>query len=211
MWPKGKQTGDYRAVQAVTSQQVTLLQGVTLSWSGQFEYLERAAAKLKIVLPFTLLIIFILLYETFGRFSDALLIMGTWPFSLIGGIGLLWLLGYNLSVAGAVGFIALAGVAAEFGVIMVLYLNHAIEKQRNQPPQGNNNAIEQAIHEGAVLRVRPKAMTVATIVAGLLPVMWGAGGGSEVMRRIAAPMPGGDDYRAAALYAGYSGALPVNS
>ena len=211
MWPKGKQTGDYRAVQAVTSQQVTLLQGVTLSWSGQFEYLERAAAKLKIVLPFTLLIIFILLYETFGRFSDALLIMGTWPFSLIGGIGLLWLLEYNLSVAGAVGFIVLAGVAVEFGVIMVLYLNHAIEKQRNQPPQGNNNAIEQAIHEGAVLRVRPKAMTVATIVAGLLPVMWGAGGGSEVMRRIAAPMPGGDDYRAAALYAGYSGALPVNS
>ncbi|MEB5921374.1 efflux RND transporter permease subunit [Franconibacter daqui] len=179
------------AMQQAVAQQVKLPQGVTLAWSGQFEYLERAAEKLKIVLPFTLLIIFILLYITFGRLSDALIIMGTLPFSLIGGIWLLWLLGYNLSVAGAVGFIALAGVAAEFGVIMVLYLNQAMQKQRTSQASENKEHIKAAIHEGAVLRVRPKAMTVATIMAGLLPIMWGEGSGAEVMRRIAAPMIGG--------------------
>lgn len=178
-------------MQKVVSEQVKLPQGVSLSWSGQFEYLERATAKLKIVLPFTLLIIFILLYVTFSRVSDALLIMGTLPFSLIGGVWLLYLLGYNLSVAGAVGFIALAGVAAEFGVIMVLYLNHAFAKHKLADPEGGNVMLMRAIHEGAVLRVRPKIMTVATIMAGLLPIMWGDGTGSEVMRRIAAPMIGG--------------------
>ncbi|WBU48150.1 efflux RND transporter permease subunit [Kosakonia pseudosacchari] len=178
-------------MQQRVAQQVKLPQGVTLSWSGQFEYLERATAKLKIVLPVTLTIIFILLFITFKRISDALLIMGTLPFSLIGGVWLLWLLGYNLSVAGAVGFIALAGVAAEFGVIMVLYLNHALEKYLTREPDGGNKVLLQAIHEGAVLRVRPKVMTVATIMAGLLPIMWGGGSGSEVMSRIAAPMIGG--------------------
>ncbi|KAA1047084.1 efflux RND transporter permease subunit [Pseudocitrobacter sp. 73] len=178
-------------MQQRVAQQVTLPQGVTLSWSGQFEYLERATAKLKIVLPVTLVIIFTLLWLTFRRISDVLLIMGTLPFSLIGGVWLLWLLGYNLSVAGAVGFIALAGVSAEFGVIMVLYLNHALEKHRKSDPDGGTPLLMRAIHEGAVLRVRPKVMTVATIMAGLLPIMWGSGTGSEVMSRIAAPMIGG--------------------
>lgn len=175
-------------MQREVSKQVRLPDGISLTWSGQYEYLERATAKLKIVLPFTLMIIFILLYVTFSRVKDALLIMGTLPFSLIGGVWLLWLLGYNLSVAAAVGFIALAGVAAEFGVIMVLYLNQAIAKRRSEL---NDRALNEAIHEGAVLRVRPKVMTVATIMAGLLPIMWGGGTGSEVMQRIAAPMIGG--------------------
>lgn len=178
-------------MQRAVSQQVKLPDGVSLSWSGQFEYLERASAKLRIVLPFTLVIIFVLLYVTFSRVSDALLIMGTLPFSLIGGVWLLYLLGYNLSVAGAVGFIALAGVAAEFGVIMVLYLNQAIARHKALDPQGGKPMLMRALHEGAVLRVRPKVMTVATIMAGLLPIMWGDGTGSEVMRRIAAPMIGG--------------------
>ena len=178
-------------MQRTVSQQVKLPDGVSLSWSGQFEYLERASAKLRIVLPFTLIIIFVLLYVTFSRVSDALLIMGTLPFSLIGGVWLLYLLGYNLSVAGAVGFIALAGVAAEFGVIMVLYLNQAIARHKMLDPQGGKPMLMRALHEGAVLRVRPKVMTVATIMAGLLPIMWGDGTGSEVMRRIAAPMIGG--------------------
>ncbi|MCS3602172.1 Cu(I)/Ag(I) efflux system membrane protein CusA/SilA [Buttiauxella sp. BIGb0471] len=178
-------------MQRAVSQQVKLPEGVSLSWSGQFEYLERASAKLRIVLPFTLVIIFVLLYVTFSRVSDALLIMGTLPFSLIGGVWLLYLLGYNLSVAGAVGFIALAGVAAEFGVIMVLYLNQAIARHKVLDPLGGKSMLMRALHEGAVLRVRPKVMTVATIMAGLLPIMWGDGTGSEVMRRIAAPMIGG--------------------
>ncbi|MFZ3388645.1 efflux RND transporter permease subunit [Buttiauxella gaviniae] len=178
-------------MQRAVSQQVKLPDGVSLSWSGQFEYLERASAKLRIVLPFTLVIIFVLLYVTFSRVSDALLIMGTLPFSLVGGVWLLYLLGYNLSVAGAVGFIALAGVAAEFGVIMVLYLNQAIARHKALDPQGGKPMLMRALHEGTVLRVRPKVMTVATIMAGLLPIMWGDGTGSEVMRRIAAPMIGG--------------------
>ncbi|SQA96812.1 Cation efflux system protein CusA [Cedecea neteri] len=178
-------------MQRAVAEQVKLPEGVSLSWSGQFEYLERATAKLKIVLPFTLLIIFVLLYVTFSRVKDALLIMGTLPFSLIGGVWLLYLLGYNLSVAGAVGFIALAGVAAEFGVIMVLYLNQALAKHQKTDSVQDGGMLRRAIHEGAVLRVRPKVMTVATIMAGLLPIMWGNGTGSEVMRRIAAPMIGG--------------------
>ncbi len=175
-------------MQSEVSKQVKLPEGISLTWSGQYEYLERATEKLKIVLPFTLMIIFVLLYVTFSKVKDALLIMGTLPFSLIGGVWLLWLLGYNLSVAAAVGFIALAGVAAEFGVIMVLYLNQAIAKRREQL---DDRTLNEAIHEGAVLRVRPKVMTVATIMAGLLPIMWGGGTGSEVMQRIAAPMIGG--------------------
>ena len=178
-------------MQKRVAEQVTLPQGVSLAWSGQFEYLERATASLKIVLPVTLMIIFILLWLTFKRISDVLIIMGTLPFALIGGVWFLWLLEYNLSVAGAVGFIALSGVAAEFGVIMVLYLNHALDKYRAREPEGGNALLMRAIHEGAVLRVRPKVMTVATIMAGLLPIMWGGGSGSEVMQRIAAPMIGG--------------------
>lgn len=180
-----------RDMQNVVDQQVSLPEGVSLSWSGQFEYLERATDRLLVVLPLTLMIIFVLLYVTFSRITDALLIMGTLPFSLIGGVWLLYLLGYNLSVAAAVGFIALAGVAAEFGVIMVLYLNQALKKHADQEGSLSCSGLHAAIHEGAVLRVRPKVMTVATIMAGLIPIMWGGGTGSEIMQRIAAPMIGG--------------------
>ena len=175
--------------QAVT-QEVRLPAGYSISWSGQFEFLERATAKLKIVVPATLLIIFVLLYLTFQRFDEAFLIMATLPFALAGGIWLLWLLGHNVSVASAVGFIALAGVAAEFGVIMLLYLKHAWDARLAQGKVSEADLLD-AIREGAVLRVRPKAMTVAVIIAGLLPIMFGTGTGSEVMQRIAAPMVGG--------------------
>ncbi|WP_145560563.1 efflux RND transporter permease subunit [Yersinia bercovieri] len=178
-------------MQQEVAQQVKLPEGVSLGWSGQFEYLERATAKLKIVLPVTLMIIFVLLYVTFSSVRDAALIMATLPFALIGGVWLLYGLGYNFSVAAAVGFIALAGVAAEFGVIMVLYLNQAVKKHQQPGITMTASQMSAAIHEGAVLRVRPKAMTVATIMAGLLPIMWGGGTGSEVMQRIAAPMIGG--------------------
>ncbi|MDZ4050760.1 MAG: CusA/CzcA family heavy metal efflux RND transporter, partial [Limnobacter sp.] len=177
-------------MQRVVAEQVKLPAGYSISWSGQFEYLERATEKLKLVVPFTLLIIFVLLYMTFKQVDEALLIMATLPFALIGGAWLLWLLEFNLSVAGAVGFIALAGVAAEFGVIMLLYLN---QSWANRVKRGNTEEgdLLDAIREGAVLRVRPKAMTVLTILAGLIPIMWGTGTGSEVMQRIAAPMVGG--------------------
>ena len=179
-----------RDMQQAVSQQVKLSPGYAISWSGQFEYLERATAKLKVVVPFTLLIIFVLLYLTFKRIDEALLIMLAMPFSLIGGFWLLYLLGHNLSIASAIGFIALAGVTAEFGVIMLLYLKQAWDERLargdSTPP-----ALLDAIREGAVLRVRPKAMTVAVILAGLLPILWGGGTGSEVMQRIAAPMVGG--------------------
>ena len=178
--------------QAVASQ-VKLTPGYSVSWSGQFEFLERATAKLKVVVPFTLLIIFVLLYLTFRRFDEALLILAAMPFSLIGGYWLLYLLGHNLSIASAIGFIALAGVTAEFGVIMLLYLKQAWEAQDRRLARDDNpnSVLLDAIREGAVLRVRPKAMTVAVILAGLLPILWGAGTGSEVMQRIAAPMVGG--------------------
>jgi copper/silver efflux system protein len=177
-------------MQRAVADQVDLPAGYSVSWSGQFEFLERASAQLKLVVPFTLLVIFLLLYLTFRRLDEALLIMATLPFALIGGIWLLWALGHNLSVASVVGFIALAGVAAEFGVIMLLYLKQAWASRLEK---GLNTDIDllDAIREGAVLRVRPKAMTVAVIVAGLLPLFWGAGAGSEVMQRIAAPMVGG--------------------
>ena len=177
-------------MQKAVAEKVVLPAGYSVSWSGQFEFLERATAKLKVVVPFTLLIIFVLLYLTFQRLDEALLIMATLPFALIGAIWLLYLLGYNLSVASAVGFIALAGVSAEFGVIMLLYLKTAWAERIQQGKTSTADLLD-AIREGAVLRVRPKAMTVAVILAGLLPIMWGAGTGSEVMQRIAAPMVGG--------------------
>ncbi|MDO8370808.1 MAG: efflux RND transporter permease subunit, partial [Polaromonas sp.] len=177
-------------MQKAVTDKVKLPPGYSVSWSGQFEFLERATAKLKVVVPFTLLIIFVLLYLTFKRFDEAFLIMATLPFALVGGIWLLYILSYNLSVAGAVGFIALAGVSAEFGVIMLLYLKTAWDDKLKQGKTSTADLLE-AIREGAVLRVRPKAMTVAVILAGLFPIMWGTGTGSEVMQRIAAPMVGG--------------------
>ncbi|AYA49090.1 efflux RND transporter permease subunit, partial [Ralstonia nicotianae] len=179
-----------RDMQAAVAKAVPMPAGYALSWSGQFEYLERASAKLKVVVPLTLLIIFVLLYLVFGRIDEALLIMGTLPLALIGGFWLLYGLGYNLSVAGVVGFIALAGVAAEFGVIMLLYLKQAWT-ERQERGQTTTDALLEAIQDGAVLRVRPKAMTVAVVLAGLIPIMWSHGTGSEVMQRIAAPMVGG--------------------
>ncbi|KPA91413.1 heavy metal efflux pump, cobalt-zinc-cadmium [Pseudomonas asplenii] len=170
--------------------EVRLEPGMSLSYSGQFEYLERANARLAWVVPATLAIIFVLLYLTFGRLGEALLIMGTLPFALTGGVWLLYLMGFNLSVATGVGFIALAGVAAEFGVIMLIYLNNAwAERQANG--ECTQSALLASIGEGAVQRIRPKAMTVAVIVAGLLPILWSSGTGSEVMSRIAVPMVGG--------------------
>lgn len=177
-------------MQAVVAREVKLPAVYSITWSGQFEYLERAAAKLKVVVPATLLIIFVLLYMTFKRVDEAILIMATLPFALAGGIWLLWALGHNLSVASGVGFIALAGVSAEFGVIMLLYLKHAWDDKLKLGKSSETDLLE-AIREGAVLRVRPKAMTVAVIIAGLVPVMFGSGSGSEVMQRIAAPMIGG--------------------
>jgi Cu(I)/Ag(I) efflux system membrane protein CusA/SilA len=177
-------------MQQLVGQEVRLPAGYSVSWSGQFEYLERATAKLKVVVPATLLIIFVLLYVTFGRVDEAALIMATLPFALAGGFWLLWLLGYNLSVAGGVGFIALAGVSAEFGVIMLLYLKHAWDARLANGRSSEADLLD-AIREGAVLRVRPKTMTVAVIIAGLVPIVIGSGTGSEVMQRIAAPMVGG--------------------
>lgn len=178
------------AVAKDTQNKIALPAGYSITWSGQFEYMERANAKLKIVVPATLLIIFVLLFMTFHRIDEAALIMATLPFALAGGVWLLWLLGHNLSIAGGVGFIALAGVAAEFGVIMLLYLKSAWEARLADGKNSEADLLD-AIREGAVLRVRPKAMTVAVILAGLLPVMTGSGAGSEVMQRIAAPMVGG--------------------
>ena len=170
------------------SQKVRLSPGVSVSYSGQFEYLQRAADRLKIVVPATLLIIFVLLYVIFRRFDEAGLIMATLPFALTGGIWTLYLAGFHQSVATGVGFIALAGVSAEFGVVMLIYLKHAMEALGPDP---TSDQVEAAVREGALLRVRPKAMTVAVILAGLAPILWGHGAGSEVMSRIAAPMIGG--------------------
>ena len=175
-------------LQSAVAREVKLAPGVSIAYSGQFEFLERAMARLKLVVPATLLIIFVLLYVIFRRFDEAALVMGTLPFALTGGIWTLYLLGYHQSVATGVGFIALAGVSAEFGVVMLIYLKHALAERGDHP---DRNQVEAAVREGALLRVRPKAMTVAVILAGLLPILLGHGAGSEVMSRIAAPMIGG--------------------
>lgn len=177
----------------VVAKQVQLKAGMSIAYSGQFEFLERANARLKLVIPATLLIIFVLLYLIFKDIQDAVMIMVTLPFALVGGVWFLYLAGYNLSVATGVGFIALAGVSAEFGVVMLFYLKQAITsaeaKSENQAL--NESELDNAIRSGAVLRVRPKAMTVAVILAGLIPILLGSGAGSEVMSRIALPMVGG--------------------
>jgi Cu(I)/Ag(I) efflux system membrane protein CusA/SilA len=183
-----------RAQQAVR-EQVKFPPGYYATWSGQFEYMERATAKMKIVVPITLLLIFLLLYLNFRRVTETLIVMLSVPFALVGGVWLLWLLNYNLSVAVAVGFIALAGVAAETGVVMLIYLDRAWQEiQARCVAEGRSlsgDDLHAAIMQGAVERVRPKMMTVVAIMAGLLPIMWGTGTGSEVMSRIAAPMIGG--------------------
>ncbi len=193
---RDRDIGGYVAdAQKAVRAQVKFAPGYYATWSGQFEYMERAKQKLKVVVPLTLLAIFLLLYLNFRRLTETFIVMLSVPFSLVGGVWLMWLLDYNISVAVAVGFIALAGVAAETGVVMLIYLDHAWEAIRaKHAAQGSKPAVADlyaAVMEGAVERVRPKMMTVVAIMAGLLPIMWGSGTGSEVMRRIAAPMVGG--------------------
>ena len=193
---QGRDLGSFVAeAQKAVAEQVALPAGYSLRWSGQYEYLTRALAKLQVVAPVTLAVIFLLLYLSFGRLGEAVLIMATLPFALLGGVWLLYGLDYNLSVAVGVGFIALAGVAAETGVVMLVYLDQALAKRRAAARAEGRPVtlaeLREAVIEGALLRLRPKMMTVATIIAGLLPIMYGTGTGSEVMRRIAAPMVGG--------------------
>jgi Cu(I)/Ag(I) efflux system membrane protein CusA/SilA len=187
----GYVTEAQRAVQA----SIQFPPGTYVIWSGQYEYLERATARLKIVVPVTLSIIFLLLYLNFRTITETVIVMLSLPFALVGGLWLIWWLGFNLSVAVVVGFIALAGVAAETGVVMLIYLNHALaEIKAKCDTEGRGftrRDLYDAIMEGAVERVRPKMMTVVAIMAGLLPIMWSTGTGSEIMQRIAVPMIGG--------------------
>jgi Cu(I)/Ag(I) efflux system membrane protein CusA/SilA len=188
--------GSYVAeAQRVVAESVDLPTGYSLAWSGQYEYMVRAKERLMVVGPVTLAIILLLLYLNFRRFTEVAIILGTLPMALIGGLWLLFLLGYDLSVAVGVGFIALAGVAVEIGVVMLVYLEQAMQHQVKQvQAEGRElspDDVRKAVVNGAVLRVRPIMMTVAAIIAGLLPIMLGSGTGSEVMRRIAAPMVGG--------------------
>ena len=180
-----------RDMQSIVARDVQMPPGYSIAWSGQFEYLERATQRLKVVVPATLLIILVLLYLAFRRFRDAALILATLPFALAGGFWLMYLLGYNMSIASAVGFIALGGVASEVGVVMLVYINDAVARRTRAGRPITGAELVDAIVEGAALRVRPVFMTVAVVIGGLLPIMWGSGTGSEVMRRIAAPMVGG--------------------
>jgi Cu(I)/Ag(I) efflux system membrane protein CusA/SilA len=193
---RGRDIGSYvRDAQRAVAQQVEFPPGYYATWSGQFEYMQRAIERMKLVIPVTLLSILLLLYLNFRRVGETLIVMLSVPFALVGGVWLMWALDYNLSVAVAVGFIALAGVAAETGVVMLIYLDHALQARTKlaaaagRKPDADD--VRAAIIEGAVERVRPKMMTVVAIMAGLLPIMWSSGTGSEVMRRIAAPMVGG--------------------
>ncbi|MEQ4597468.1 MAG: efflux RND transporter permease subunit, partial [Methylobacteriaceae bacterium] len=192
----GRDLGGYVAeARAAVAGEVPLPQGTSIQWSGQVEYLDRATARLKVVVPLTLLTVFLLLYLNFRRLTETLIVMLSLPFALVGGVWLMWWLGFNLSVAVAVGFIALAGVAAETGVIMLVYLDHALAEVRAECGREgrplSRNDLRRAIVVGAVERVRPKMMTVCAIMAGLLPILWSTGSGSEVMQRIAVPMIGG--------------------
>ncbi|EGV30935.1 heavy metal efflux pump, CzcA family [Thiorhodococcus drewsii AZ1] len=189
---RGVDIGSYVAAAQIRIRDlVKLPPGYSITWSGQYEYMLRVKERLTQVVPFTLVIIFVLLYLIFRRLGQVWLVMLSLPFALVGGFWLIAVLGYHLSVAVAVGFIALAGVATEFGVVMLVYLDNALNERRARKALRDSRDLEAAIMEGAVLRVRPKAMTVAVIIAGLLPIMIGHGTGSEVMRRIAAPMVGG--------------------
>jgi Cu(I)/Ag(I) efflux system membrane protein CusA/SilA len=193
---RDRDLGGYVAdVQKAIATQIRLPAGYYLGWSGQFEYLQRAKSRMETVVPVTVLIIFLLLYLNFRRVSETLIVMLSVPFALVGGIWIVWWLGFNLSVAAAVGFIALAGVAAETGVVMLIYLDTALAELRAQREREGRSFtpedLRAAILTGAVERVRPKMMTVFAIMAGLLPIMWSHGTGAEVMQRIAVPMIGG--------------------
>jgi Cu(I)/Ag(I) efflux system membrane protein CusA/SilA len=193
---RDRDIGSYVAdAQRAVSDSIQFPAGYYVVWSGQYEYLQRAAARLKIVVPVTLTIIFLLLYLNFKALTETMIVMLSLPFALVGGIWMMWWLGFNLSVAVAVGFIALAGVAAETGVVMLIYLDHALAEMRSKrSAEGRaftRQDLQDAIMVGAVERVRPKMMTVVAIMAGLLPIMWSSGTGSEIMQRIAVPMIGG--------------------
>ena len=177
--------------QRMVEREVRLPPGYTIVWSGQYEYMERAKERMKLVIPATLALIFLLLYFNFMSVGETLMVMLSLPFALVGGVWFLWLLGYNWSVAVAIGFIALAGVAAETGVVMLIYLDHAWTERVAQGRQPTIQLLYESVIEGAVERVRPKMMTVTAIMAGLLPILWGNGTGASVMKRIAAPMVGG--------------------
>jgi Cu(I)/Ag(I) efflux system membrane protein CusA/SilA len=189
---EGGDLGGYvtRARSAVESQ-LSLPPGYTLRWSGQYEFMERVQRRMRIVIPVTLGIIFLLLYLTFGGVGKSLIVMLSLPFALVGGIWFIWLLGYNTSVAVWVGLIALAGVAAETGVVMLIYLDEAYHRRRDAGQMRDGKDVAESVIEGAVDRLRPKAMTVITIMAGLMPILWSHGTGADVMKRIAAPMVGG--------------------
>jgi copper/silver efflux system protein len=193
---RGRDIGGYVAdAQRAVAAQIRFPPGYYIAWSGQFEYMQHAIERLKLVVPLTLVIIFLLLYVNFGRITPTLIVMASVPFATVGGIWLMFLLGYNMSVAVAVGFVALVGVAAETGVVMLIFLDRAWEdivaRRRLEGRELTRADLREAVMTGAVLRVRPKMMTVVAIMAGLLPIMWSSGTGSEVMRRIAAPMVGG--------------------
>jgi Cu(I)/Ag(I) efflux system membrane protein CusA/SilA len=188
----GRDIGSYVAeAQQQVQRAVSLPPGYSLVWSGQYEYMQRAKERMKVVIPATLAIIFLLLYFNFKSVPESLIVMLSLPFALVGGIWFIWLLGYNWSVAVAIGFIALAGVAAETGVVMLIYLDHAWAARTATGHRPSLRDLYEAVMEGAVERVRPKMMTVTAIMAGLLPILWGSGAGASVMKRIAAPMVGG--------------------
>jgi Cu(I)/Ag(I) efflux system membrane protein CusA/SilA len=189
---RGRDVGGYVAeARAALEQRLTVPSGYRIEWSGQFEAMERAGRKLRLVVPITLAIILGLLYFNFRSLTESLIVMLSLPFALVGGVWLMWLLDYNMSVAAAIGFIALAGVAAETGVVMLLYLDHAWQARRTDGRRPTMSELYDAVVEGAVQRVRPKVMTVTAIMAGLIPIMWSHGAGADVMKRIAAPMVGG--------------------
>ena len=188
----GRDIGGYvKEAQEMVASTITLPAGYSIRWSGQYEYMQRAAARMQIVIPATLGLIFLLLYFNFRSVGQTLIVMLSLPFALVGGVWFLWLLGYNWSVAVAIGFVALAGVAAETGVVMLIYLDHAWRDRTNAGTAPTLRDLYDAVVEGAVERVRPKMMTVTAIMAGLLPILWGSGAGASVMKRIAAPMVGG--------------------
>jgi Cu(I)/Ag(I) efflux system membrane protein CusA/SilA len=187
-----RDVGSYvEEAQAVVASQLALPTGYTLQWSGQYEFMQRVREKMSVVVPVTVAIIFFLLFLNFGRVSESLIVMLTLPFALVGGVWFLWLLGYNTSVAVWVGFIALAGVAAETGVVMLIYLDEAFYRRLEEGRMRDGTDVSAAVIEGALDRLRPKVMTVLAIMAGLMPILWGQGTGSDVMKRIAAPMVGG--------------------
>ncbi|HEX7942776.1 MAG TPA: efflux RND transporter permease subunit, partial [Gemmatimonadaceae bacterium] len=189
---RGRDVGSYVAdAQRLLAARLDLPPGYRLEWSGQFEAMQRAGKKLRMVVPITLAIIVLLLYFNFGSVTESAIVMLSLPFALVGGVWLLWLLGYNLSVAVAIGFIALAGVAAETGVVMLLYLDHAWRERGERGLLRDRADVDAAVEQGAVERVRPKLMTVTAIMAGLVPILWSQGTGADVMKRIATPMVGG--------------------